>query len=281
MSILTDKTCIVTGATDGIGKATAMGLAKMGANVIIVGRNTQKARRVVEEIRSATQNANIEALIADFSSMDQIHNLANNFLTHHSHLDVLINNAGLVTQERQEGQDGMELMFTVNYLAPFLLTNLLLDVMKKSAPARIINVSSFGYKNGDIHFDDLMLTKSFDHRKAYYQTRLGMVLFTLTLARRLDGSGVTANVLHPGIVKTTLSHNYMANPVFRFFEQLIAVTPEKGAKTSLYLASAPELEGVNGQYFEKKQVKNLTDKALNQSLQDRLWKISEELVGIS
>ena len=278
---LADKVCLVTGATAGIGKATAQGLADLGATVIVVGRNPQKAGRALEEIRTATRNSNIEALIADFSSLDQVKALAENIKTRHERLDVLVNNAGLVTQTRQESQDGFELMFAVNYLAPFLLTNLLLELLKESAPARVVNVSSFGYKNGQIHFDDLQLNDDFTHRKAYYQTRLGLVLFTLALARRLEGTGVTANVLHPGIVKTNLSYNYMANPFFRFFEQLIAVSPEKGALTSLYVASSPDVEGINGQYFQKQRIKPLTEEALNQGLQERLWEASEELIGLS
>lgn len=276
-----NKVCMVTGATAGIGKATALGLAKMGATVIVVGRDAQKAGRVMEEIVQESQNPRVEALIADFSSLDQVHSLAQNFKSRQDRLDVLVNNAGLVTQTRQVSEDGLELMFAVNYLAPFLLTNLLSDMLKDSSPARIVNVSSFGYKNGQIHFADLQLEKNFDHRKAYYQTRLAMVLFTIVLARRVEGTGVTANVLHPGIVKTKLSQNYMANPVFRFFEQLIAVSPENGAETSLYLASSPEVSAINGKYFEKKQIKALNEMALNQGLQERLWEVSEKLTGLS
>jgi NAD(P)-dependent dehydrogenase (short-subunit alcohol dehydrogenase family) len=275
------KICMVTGATDGIGKATAMGLAEMGATVVVVGRNAQKADRVVTEIRHATQNPNVAALIADFSSLAQVEGLAAAYRARYDRLDVLVNNAGLVTQTRQESSDGFELMFAVNYLAPFLLTNLLLDLLKRAAPARIVNVSSIGYKSGRIHFDDLQFERTFDHRRAYSQNRLTMVLFTLALARRLDGTGVTANVLHPGIVKTTLSHNYMGNPIFRFFEQLIAISPEKGAQTSLYLASSPALNGVTGCYFEKQQREPLREAVHNQGLQERLWEISEELVGLS
>jgi NAD(P)-dependent dehydrogenase (short-subunit alcohol dehydrogenase family) len=276
---LSGKVCMVTGGTDGIGKATALGLAKLGATVVIVGRNARKAGQVVEEIRSATRNPHIEALIADFSSLAQVRALAENFKARHDRLDVLVNNAGLVTRERELSEDGFELMFAVNYLAPFLLTNLLLDVLKKSVPARIVNVSSLGYKRGRIDFDDLQSEQAFDHRQAYYQTRLGLVLFTFALARRLEGSGVTANVLHPGIVKTNLSHNYMGNPVFRFFEQIIAVSPEKGAQTSLYLAASPAVEGMTGEYFKKQQVEPATETARDQGLQERLWDVSEMLVG--
>jgi NAD(P)-dependent dehydrogenase (short-subunit alcohol dehydrogenase family) len=271
---------MVTGATAGIGKETAAGLAKQGMHVIVVGRNVEKADAVVEELRRTTGNPSVEPLIADFSSLDQVRSLADTFKSRYDRLDVLVNNAGLVTQTRQESRDGYELMLAVNYLAPFLLTNLLLDVMEDSAPARNVNVSSFSYKKGAINFDDLQSEKQFEHRQAYYQTRLAMVLFTLTLARRLEATGVTANVLHPGIVKTALSHDYMANPVFRFFEQLIAVSPEEGAQTSLYLAASPEVAGVTGQYFEKKQAKPLSPEAQDQALQDRLWAASEGLVGL-
>lgn len=270
--------CLVTGGTDGIGKATALGLAKLDTTVVIVGRNAGKAGRVVDEIRNVTQNPHVEAMIADFSSLDRVRSLADDFKTRYKRLDVLVNNAGLVTHERELSQDGLELMFAVNYLAPFLLTNLLLDVMKQSVPARIVNVSSMGYKRGRINFDDLQSERDFDHRRAYYQTRLGMVLFTFALARRLEGSGVTANVLHPGIVKTNLSHNYMGNPVFRFFEQMIAVSPEKGAQTSLYLATSPEVEGITGEYFTKQHIEQATETSRNQAMQEQLWDVSEALL---
>lgn len=277
---MTNPICMVTGATAGIGKETAAGLAKQGMHVIVVGRNVEKTDAVVEELRRTSGNPSVEPLIADFSSLDQVRSLADTFKSRYDRLDVLVNNAGLVTQTRQESRDGYELMLAVNYLAPFLLTNLLLDVMQDTAPARIVNVSSFGYKKGAINFDDLQSEKQFEHRQAYYQTRLAMVLFTLTLARRLEASGVMANVLHPGIVKTALSHDYMANPVFRFFEQLIAVSPEQGAQTSLYLAASPEVVGVTGQYFAKKQAKPLSPEAQDQALQERLWTASEGLVGL-
>ena len=272
-----DKICFVTGGTDGIGKATVLGLAKSGATVVLVGRNVGKAGHVVDEIRRATQNPHIESMIADLASLNQVRNLAENFKARYKRLDVLVNNAGLVTHERKLSEDGFELMFAVNYLAPFLLTNLLLDVIQKSVPARIVNVASMSYKWGEIKFDDLQSEQNFDHRQAYYQTRLGMVLFTFALARRLEGSGVTANVLHPGIVKTNLSYNYMGNPVFRFFEQLIAVSPQKGAEMGLYLATSPEVEGITGEYFTKKKVQSATETARNQRVQERLWKLSEAL----
>ncbi|MFM7173229.1 MAG: SDR family oxidoreductase [Caldilinea sp.] len=272
-----DKVCLVTGGTDGIGKATALGLAKLGATVVLVGRNAVKAGHVVDEIRRVTQNPQIEAITADLASLNQVRKLAENFKARYKRLDVLVNNAGLVTHERELSEDGFELMFAVNYLAPFLLTNLLLDVIQESVPARIVNVASMSYKWGKIDFDDLQSEQNFDYRRAYYQTRLGMVLFTFALARRLEGSGVTANVLHPGIVKTNLSYNYMGNPVLRFFEQLIAVSPQKGAETGLYLATSPEVAGITGEYFTKKKVQQTTETARNQRVQERLWELSAAL----
>ena len=186
-SNIKNRVCMVTGATAGIGKATAMGLADMGAAVIVVGRNRTKAEAVAAEISGTTGSAQVVPLVADFSSLVQVRRLAADFKARFDRLDVLVNNAGLVTQARQESVDGYELMFAVNYLAPFLLTNLLLDPLQATAPARVINVSSFGYKRGTIDFEDLQSQQSFDHRKAYYQTRLAMVLFTLALARRMDG----------------------------------------------------------------------------------------------
>ena len=271
---------MVTGATAGIGKETARGLAQQGMTVIVVGRNAEKTARVAAEIRATTGNPNVEPMLADFASLAQVRALADAFKARYDRLDVLVNNAGIVTQTRQVSVDGYELMFAVNYLAPFLLTNLLLDVLKASAPARIVNVSSFGYKKGAINFDDLQWERTFEHRQAYYQTRLGMVLFTLALARRLDGTGVTANVLHPGIVKTALSHDYMANPVFRFFEQLIAVSPAQGAQTSIFLASSSAVANVSGQYFEKQRAEPLHEVAQDQAQQERLWDVSMILTDL-
>ncbi|NOK62142.1 MAG: SDR family oxidoreductase [Chloroflexi bacterium AL-W] len=275
---MNNTVCMVTGATAGIGKATAFGLAKQGATVIIVGRNGEKAEQVAAEIRQRVGNVDVVPMIADFASLEQVLNLARECHRRYTRLDVLINNAAVVTQTRQESQDGLELMFAVNYLAPFLLTNQLLDLLRKGVPSRIVNVSSFGYKQSAIQFDDLQYVHQFSHRQAYYQTRLAMVLFTLTLARRLEGTGITVNCLHPGIVKTNLSYNYMANPFFRFFEQVIAATPEKGAEPSLYLATSPDVAGITGKYFERKSMKPVSDTASHQGLQERLWEVSESLI---
>lgn len=276
-----NKIILITGSTAGIGRATAEALAKQGHTIVISGRNPQKTAQVAEEIRKQTGNLNIDYLIADLASLDAVREMAAAFLKRYDHLDVLVNNAGLVSQKRQISRDGYEMQFAVNHLAAFLLTNLLLDALKRSPAARIVNVSSIGHAQGQIHFDDLQFEGEYQPRQAYYQTKLSNVLFTYALARRLKNTRVTANVLHPGIVKTTLSHDYMGNPVFRFLEGLIAVSPEKGAQTSIYLAASPEVEGVTGGYFIRKQQKRSAPHTFDEALQDRLWSVSEALVGLT
>lgn len=276
-----NKIILITGSTAGIGRATAEALAKQGHTIVISGRNPQKTAQVAEEIRKQTGNPNIDYLIADLASLDAVREMAAAFLKRYDHLDVLVNNAGLVSQKRQISRDGYEMQFAVNHLAAFLLTNLLLDALKRSPAARIVNVSSIGHAQGQIHFDDLQFEGEYQPRQAYYQTKLSNVLFAYALARRLKNTRVTANVLHPGIVKTTLSHDYMGNPVFRFLEGLIAVSPEKGAQTSIYLAASPEVEGVTGGYFIRKQQKRSAPHTFDEALQDRLWSVSEALVGLT
>jgi len=276
-----NKIILITGSTAGIGRATAEALAKQGHTIVISGRNPQKTAQVAEEIRKQTGNPNIDYLIADLASLDAVREMAAAFLKRYDHLDVLVNNAGLVSQKRQISRDGYEMQFAVNHLAAFLLTNLLLDALKRSPAARIVNVSSIGHAQGQIHFDDLQFEGEYQPRQAYYQTKLSNVLFTYALARRLKNTRVTANVLHPGIVKTTLSHDYMGNPVFRFLEGLNAVSPEKGAQTSIYLAASPEVEGVTGGYFIRKQQKRSAPHTFDEALQDRLWSVSEALVGLT
>jgi NAD(P)-dependent dehydrogenase (short-subunit alcohol dehydrogenase family) len=275
------KVILVTGGTDGIGKATAASLAGQGHHIIITGRNSEKAAKVAAEIRQQANNPNVEYLTADFASLDAVRALALAFLGRHNRLDVLINNAGLVSSAREVSRDGYELQLAVNHLAPFLLTNLLLDALKRSPSARIVNISSVGHARGAIWFDDLQFEREFLPRQAYYQTKLANVLFTYALARRLKDSRVTANVLHPGIVKTTLSHNYMGNPIFRFFEGMISVTPEKGSQTTIHVATSPALEGVTGKYFVRKQDTPSAPHTYDEALQDRLWAVSEELVGLN
>jgi len=278
---MSNKTILVTGATDGIGRATASAIASQGHTVIISGRNPPKTAHVAEEIRQQTRNPNIDHVIADFASLDAVRRMVSMFLERYDQLDVLVNNAGLVTPTRQLSQDGYELQFAVNHLAPFLLTNLLLDALQRSPAGRIVNVSSIGHARGQIHFDDLQFEREFQPRQAYSQTKLANVLFTYVLARRLQDTSVTANVLHPGIVKTSLSHDYMGNPIFRFFEGFIAVSPEKGAATTIYLATSPEVAGISGGYFIRSQQKKSAPHTYDEALQDRLWSVSEQLVGLT
>src|SRR6266545_3993807 len=194
------KICLITGGTNGIGKSTAQGLARMGATVVIVGRNAQKTSRVVEEIRAASGNKNVDSLLADLSSQQEVRRLAREFKSKYSRLHVLLNNAGGFFMRRQLSVDGIEMTFAFNHLAYFLLTNLLLDTVKASAPARIINVSSAAHKSGKIEFDNLQGERSYNGFAAYGNSKLANILFTIELARRLEGTSITVNALHPGMV---------------------------------------------------------------------------------
>ena len=244
------KICLITGGTNGIGKSTAHELARMGATVVIVGRDARKASQVVEEIRAASGNDMVDSLLTDLSSQQEVRRLASEFESRYSHLDVLLNNAGAVFMQRQLSVDGIEMTFALNHLASFLLTNLLLDEIKASAPARIINVSSGAHTSGKIEFDNLQGELDFSSR-AYGNSKLATILFTMELARRFEGTGVTANALHPGFVSTGFGKN---NPgflmkVIRAVVPLIARSPEKGAETSIYLASSPDVQSITGRYF--------------------------------
>jgi NAD(P)-dependent dehydrogenase (short-subunit alcohol dehydrogenase family) len=274
------KICMVTGANSGIGKATALGLAQMGATVVMVCRDRTKGEAVQNEIKTKSGNDAVDLLQADLSSQQSIRQLVENFQHHYTQLHVLINNAGAAFTGRRETVDGLEMTFAVNYLAPFLLTNLLLDMLKASAPARIVNVSSASHKSGYIQMDDLQAEKHY--RRAYEQSKLALVLFTYELARRLQGTGVTANCLHPGFVATNIGQNG-AGSVGRSIIKLISrlgTSPEEGAKTSIYLASSPEAEGVTGKYFVKSIPKRSAAISYDKSLQRQLWEQSAKLVNL-
>src|SRR5438045_2216204 len=248
------KVCIVTGANSGIGKATALGLAQMGATVVMVCRNLYKGEEVQNEIKEKSENDAIDLMLADLSSQESIRQLAENFQQHYQQLHVLINNAGVANLTRRETGDGLEMTFAINYLAPFLLTNLLLDKLKASAPARIVNVSSESHQSGYIKMDDLELEKGYRLMHAYGQSKLALVLFTYKLARRLQGAGVTANCLHPGFVATNIGQNGVGSVIRRIIQLIfsrLGIRPQEGAKTSIYLASSPEIEGVTSKYFVK------------------------------
>jgi NAD(P)-dependent dehydrogenase (short-subunit alcohol dehydrogenase family) len=276
-----EKVCLITGATSGIGKATAMGLANMGASVVMVGRDRGRGQAALAEIKEGSANASVDLMLADLSSQQEIHRLADDFKEAYPQLDVLINNAGVICSKRVTTADGIEMTFAVNHLASFLLTNLLLDLLKASAPSRIVNVASGEQRNGIIDFNDLQGEKGYKTAKAYSQSKLATVLFTYELARRLEGTGVAVNCLHPGVVGTNLGSG--VSGVFGFTVR--ALTPlmkssEKGAETSIYLASSPEVEGLSGKYFVKKAEARSSDVSHDQRLARRLWEVSAELTNV-
>ncbi|GAA2159295.1 SDR family oxidoreductase [Pedococcus bigeumensis] len=281
MGAMTGKTVLVTGGTGGIGLATAAGLAGLGARVGIVGRDEGRARAAAERIRTA--GGDVDVFTADVSSQREVQRLAEQVLAAYPRLDVLVNNVGGYWATRHATEDGLERTFAVNHLAPFLLTHLLLDRLRSSAPARVVTVSSGAQAMGRIDFDDLQGQRSYSGQRAYNQSKLANVLFTYELARRLEGSGVTANVLHPGVVRTAFgqedSRGWMRLmlPVVRPFMK----TPEHGAETSIYLASSPEVEGVSGRYFANSRAKTSSRASYDTAAAQRLWDVSAGLVGLA
>jgi NAD(P)-dependent dehydrogenase (short-subunit alcohol dehydrogenase family) len=274
---LQGKICMVTGANSGIGKATALALAQMGATVVLVCRDPTKGEETQREIATASRNTAVDLLQADLSSQESIRQLAEQFKQRYTHLHVLINNAGAAFTGRRETVDGLEMTFAVDYLAPFLLTNLLLDV-----PARIVNVSSSVQASGHLAMDDLQAEQHYSNMRAYGQAKLAVVLFTYDLARRLAGTGVTANCLHPGFVATHFGQSG-AGPVMRLLVKVVGrfgTRPEEGAQTSLHLASSRAVEGVTGQYWVKSRPRRSAAISYDESLQRRLWAKSVTLVNL-
>jgi NAD(P)-dependent dehydrogenase (short-subunit alcohol dehydrogenase family) len=277
------KVCMVTGATSGIGKATALSLAQMGATVVMVGRDRAKGEAVLREIKTKSGNEAVGLLLADLSSQESIRQLIESFRQRYTQLHVLINNAGVYMLTRRETVDGLEMTFAVNQLAPFLLTNLLLEVLKASAPARIVNVSSGSHEVGYINMDDLQSEKRYSFMRPYGQSKLALVLFTYELARRLEGTGVTVNCLHPGFVATNIGQSGVGSvgrAVVKFIFSSLGISPEEGAKTSIYLASSPDVEGVTGKYFVKSIPKRSAPITYDESLQRQLWEESARLVKL-
>src|SRR5438067_3704438 len=277
------KVCVVTGANSGIGKATAMGLAQMGATVVMVCRDQAKGEGAQNEIKEKSGNDAIDLMLADLTSQASIRQLAENIEQRYQQLHVLINNAGGVNLTRRETSDGFEATFAVNYLAPFLLTNLLLDKLKASSPARIVNVSSESHQSGYIKMDDLELEKGYRLMRAYGQSKLALVLFTYELARRLQGTGVTANCLHPGFVATNIGQNGVGSvgrSIVKLIFSSLGIRPEEGAKTSIYLASSTEIEGVTGKYFIKSIPVRSAPISYDETLQRQLWDESAKLVNL-
>ncbi len=280
------RVCLVTGATNGIGKETALALAQMGATVVITARDAARGAATLDEIKQASGSDLVELMHADFASLEDIRRLAADVQAKHQQLHVLVNNAGAYNPQRSETKDGFETTFGVNHLAYFLLTDLLLDRLKASAPARIINVSSGAHSGAAIDFDDLQGEQQYGRMgmTAYGQSKLANVLFTYELARRLAGTAVTANALHPGVVRTGFGRNSTGLigagfAIFHVVGRPFLLTPKQGAETSIYLASSPEVEGVTGKYFAKKEAVPSSDLSQDTEVAQRLWQVSEEMVG--
>ncbi|MDQ4064128.1 MAG: SDR family oxidoreductase [Actinomycetota bacterium] len=275
------KVVLITGGTSGIGKATAIALAAMGANVTITGRNRERGEQAVEEVRRESGNEEVELILADLAVQAEVRRLAEEFRERHDRLDVLVNNAGLVQSKRTETSDGMETTFAINHLAPFLLTNLLLDLLEKSAPSRIVTVSSEGHRWGKLDLDDLQSERRYRGMQVYGMTKLANIMFTYELAERLRGTGVTATTMHPGGVSTNFgkNNNGVMTLLFRAFKPFMR-TPEQGADTVIYLASSPDVEGMTGKYLADRKIKVAADQAHDENLRKRLWEKSEELTGL-
>ena len=277
------KIVVITGGTGGIGKATATGLATLGARVGITGRDPARAEQAAADIRAASGNPAVDAFAADMTSQNELRQLAAVVLEAYPRLDVLVNNVGGFWAHRHSTADGLERTFALNHLAPFLLTNLLMDRLKASAPARVITVSSGAQSMGRIEFDDLQGARSYSGQRAYNQSKLANVMFTNELARRLHGTRVMANSLHPGVVRT----NFGAEDQAWFFTVISRVvrpllkTPAQGAQTSIYLASTPDLADVTGQFFTNGKPKRANRIAYDIDMTARLWRVSAELVGMT
>ncbi len=282
MGIMDGKLCMVTGATAGIGYYTALEIARMGASVIIIGRNQAKCISSVKLIQEDTGNRSVEYLSADLSSQAQIRAISKTFYDQHNHLDVLVNNAGAFFLRRKLSVDGIEMTLAVNHLAYFLLTNLLIDALKASPSARVVNVSSGSHYNEQLDFDDLQLTKFYNPMQAYGRSKLANVLFTYELARRMANTGITSNALTPGMVATDIwkKVNRWLTPLINPVIQRIAQTPLEGAQTSIYLATSPEVEGVTGKYYADKRPVRSGPVSYNLDAAQRLWEISLQLVGL-
>ncbi len=284
---LEGKTCLVTGATSGIGVETALALAMQGARVVISGRNPERAERVRADIVRRSGNRNVDVLLADLASLSDVRKLADAFLSGYDALHVLLNNAGVVNTRRELTVDGFEATFGVNHLACFLLTNLLLDRLRESAPARIVSVASEAHRFGAIDWDDLQSERRYggwpvvSGMQVYGASKLANILFNTELARRLEGSGVTANCLHPGMVATRLGKNNGATGrIAALLVRPFAKRPAKGAETSIHLATAQELGGVSGQYFARKRAITPSAAARDAEAARRLWDESARLVGL-
>jgi NAD(P)-dependent dehydrogenase (short-subunit alcohol dehydrogenase family) len=274
-----DKIIMITGASSGIGKATALELAKREATIIMVCKDQERGETARKEIIEESNNPNVDLLICDLSSQKQIRNLVKTFKDKYKALHVLINNAGLVLRHRSLSEDRIEMNLAVNYLAPFLLTNLLLDVLKSSAPSRIINVTSAMHESSTLDIEDLQSEKKYNSYGTYGRSKAALVLFTYELSRKVEGTGVTVNAVHPGVIRSNLGRDmpYLA----QLFTKIFFKSPEKGAETSIYLATSPDVEKLSGKYFKNKEPAKSSDQTYDEELAKKLWGISEKLVGLT
>jgi NAD(P)-dependent dehydrogenase (short-subunit alcohol dehydrogenase family) len=281
MSDMQGKTVLITGANQGIGKASAVALGKLGAKLVLVCRSPDKGRTAAGDIERAGAKS-VELLVGDMGSQADIRRVAAEFKAKHDRLDVLLNNAGVLVTTRRTTVDGIEETFGVNHLGYFLLTNLLLDVLKASERSRVVSVSSEAHRRAKMHWEDLQFKKtSYSAFAAYGQSKLANILFTRSLARRLAGTGVTANCLHPCVIASGFGQTYggvisLLIKVARPF----MITTEQGAQTSVFLASSPDVEGVTGKYFDKCKERQPNRQALDDAAPERLWAVSEELTGL-
>ncbi len=277
-----ERTVLVTGATAGMGTVIARDLARQGATVVLICRDAHKGHQAQQEIIQATGNTAVDVLVADLASQQAIRRLVEEFQQRYDRLHILVNNAGAHITQRRVSPDGLEMNLAVNHLASFLLTALLLDTLRASAPARIVNVASNSMTK-TINLDDLQSERTFAPFTAYGQAKLAMVLCTYALARRLAGTGVTVNALHPGITATKIIGDVapaLARPFLGLITRVL-LTPEQGARTALYLATAPAVEGVSGHYFVREKEARSVPLSYNVALQERMWAISARLTGVT
>jgi NAD(P)-dependent dehydrogenase (short-subunit alcohol dehydrogenase family) len=272
---------MITGASSGLGRVTALELARMGATLTLICRNRARGEEVIAEIRERTGNQSANLMLADLARQQSIRDLAREFLARGEPLHVLVNNAGVFNLKREVTADGVETMFAVNHLSYFMLTLWLLDRIKQSAPARIVNVASAVHRQGTINFDDLGSERRYRSMRVYGQSKLANILFTYELARRLQGSGATVNCAHPGAVATGLGANNgmlakMLMPVIALF----MLSPEKGAATQIYLASSPKVEGVTGKYFIDCKPAQSSPESYDTNVAQRLWEVSGRMTGV-
>jgi NAD(P)-dependent dehydrogenase (short-subunit alcohol dehydrogenase family) len=273
-----NKVCLITGATSGIGRATAVAIAKMGAKVIVAGRDEKRCQQTVNQIKDETGNYYVYYLLGDLSVQAQVRQLAADFHSCYERLDVLVNNAGAVFFRRKLSADAIEMTFALNHLAYFLLTDLLLDTLKASAPARIINVASNSHTGAHLDFDNLEFKRGYSPMRAYGRSKLANLYFTYELARRLKDTGVTVNAMHPGFVKTNMAaNNGWLVRLFLPLVHLSSLTPEEGARTIIYLASSPDVEAVSGKYFVREREVASDPASYDESAAKRLWEVSEEM----